>query len=87
MASMAAIAIVKGVPEGFYRWHGGEQDFEWFCADNSAIKLDAQKMFYVGTMAMAHESEHIKSARRLKEEPNIPENYTDDMYWPRSLRD
>jgi len=82
-ASTAALgAMVGGALPGDFRWHGGAADFVWIAADNSEITLDAQTMFALGQAAMNHKTAHIFAGRALKDEAEIPTDYTDDAYWP-----
>lgn len=82
-ASLAALgAIIAGSQVGDYRWHGGASDFEWIAADNSTHKMDAITMFSFGQIAMAHKQALIFAARVIKDMVPVPQNYTDDQYWP-----
>jgi len=81
-AALAAI-MVNGAQPGDFRWHGGENDFEWIAADNTTHPLDAQSMFAMGQAAMAHKQAHIWAARALKDMDPIPVDYaTNASYWP-----
>lgn len=79
---MAGFAIANGTgsPGNLY-WHGGETPFVWITKDNQTVTMDAQKVFRLGLAAANHESRMIFNARNLKEQPPIPENYTNGMYW------
>lgn len=82
-ATAALAAIVNGAQPGDYRWHGGDSDFAWIAADNSAHPLDAQSTFAMGQAAMAHKQAHIFAARALKDMKPIPADYaTNPEYWP-----
>lgn len=81
-ATAALGAIVAGAQPEDYRWHGGDSDFVWISEDNELIAMDAQTMFTFAKAAMAHKQAHIFAARSLKDSDPIPEDYTDDSYWP-----
>ncbi|CDZ60465.1 Hypothetical protein NGAL_HAMBI2605_10350 [Neorhizobium galegae bv. orientalis] len=83
-ASTAALgAMVAGAQQGDFRWTGRDVDFTWIAADNSEMPLDAQGMFALGSMAMAHKEDHIRAARALKDMDPIPADFaTDPAYWP-----
>lgn len=81
-STLALGAIVAGAPEGFYRWHDGETDFTWIAYDNTRVTMDAQTVWALGRAAAAHEDKHTKAARDLKDLEVIPQDYTDDKYWP-----
>lgn len=81
-ATAALAAMVNGAQAGDYRWHGGDSDFIWIAADNSTHALDAQSTFALGQAAMKHKQDHIFAARALKDAETIPEDFTDDKYWP-----
>lgn len=82
-ASTAALgAIVSGALPGNLRWHGGETDFSWLAANNSATSLDAHQVFAFAQAAMAHKQAHIFAARYIKDMSPIPADYaTNETYW------
>ena len=81
-ATLAGFAIGQGAPTGFLRWHGGDADFGWITADNQFVAMDAPTVFAFGQAAANHESAHIFAARNLKDMEPIPDNITDDVWWP-----
>ena len=81
---LAFMAISQGAPKGFLRWADSENDFVWIATDNSLIPMDAHTVVKFGQEAAAHESRFIKAARLIKDSSPIPENYSDDKYWPNS---
>ncbi|MBN8243317.1 DUF4376 domain-containing protein [Nitratireductor aquimarinus] len=81
-ATAALGAIINGAVVGDLRWHGGASDFVWIAADNTTHAMDAQTVFAFGQAAMEHKQAHIFAGRALKELTPVPENYTDDLYWP-----
>jgi len=81
-AASAGFAIGAGAVAGDYRWHGGQTDFGWILQDNTVLPLDAQGMFQVSQVAMAHESAHIFAAKAIKEAAVKPADFTDDAHWP-----
>lgn len=82
-ATAALGAIVAGALPGNLRWHGGDADFVWLAADNSATPLDAHQTLAFAQTAMAHKQAHIFAARAMKDAFPIPADYaTNGGYWP-----
>lgn len=78
----AFMAIVSGAQPGDLRWSNPERDFAWIAADNSLVPMDAQTVMAFGKAASAHKETHVFAARQLKEMQPIPQDYTDDQWWP-----
>ena len=78
----ASLALMSGAKPGDYRWHGGAEDFAWFAADNTLVKMDAPTVIDFGKALGAWKSAHIFAARALKDLPEIPADYRDAKYWP-----
>lgn len=83
--SQAGFAVDGGAQPGDFRWHGGNEDFQWITEDNTTLQLDAQGMFEMAKAARVHESDHVFAARRLKTADPIPEDFTNDAFWPPSV--
>ncbi|WP_065945736.1 DUF4376 domain-containing protein [Pseudomonas sp. 24 R 17] len=81
-AQMAFMAVVAGVQPGDLRWSNPDQDFAWICAENTLVPMDAQTVVEFGRTAALRKSELIYAGRALKDLPEIPENFTDDVWWP-----
>ncbi len=83
-ASTAALAaMMTGALPGDLRWHGGDSDFAWIDAENVMHPMDAQTVFELGKVAMAHKQAHIFAARAIKDMPVIPADFTtNETYWP-----
>lgn len=81
-ATLATLATLNGALADDYLWHGGVTPFEWICADNTTLQLDAFEMIQLGQAAAAHEQAHVFAARALKDADPIPADYTDDSHWP-----
>lgn len=81
-AQMAFMAVVGGVQPGDLRWSNPDQDFAWICAENNLVPMDAQTVVEFGRAAALRKSDLIYAGRALKDLPEIPENYTDDVWWP-----
>lgn len=81
-AQMAFMAVVAGVQAGNLRWSNPDQDFAWICAENTLVPMDAQTVVEFGRTAALRKSELIYAGRALKDLPEIPENFTDDVWWP-----
>lgn len=80
--TLALAAIVGGAQSDDYRWHGGDSDFQWIASDNTLVTMDAQTVMLFGAAAAHRETELIFAAKLLKAEDPIPDDYTDDAYWP-----
>ncbi len=81
-AQLAFMAIVAGAqPEDLF-WNGGLSPFTWIAQDNSLVTMDAQTVVEFGRTAAEHEQAHIFAARALKDMEPIPDDFTDDSYWP-----
>ena len=80
--SLAGFAIASGSEQGNVFWHGGPSPFTWISADNTEVQMDAQTMFAMAQAAAAHEAAHVFAAKSLKDTSPIPENYTDEAFWP-----
>lgn len=78
---LAFMAIMSGAQPGDYTWAGGG-NFQWIAQDNSLVNMDAQTMVEFGRTAAAWERAHVFAARTLKDMVPIPENYSDDVWWP-----
>ncbi|WP_431482120.1 hypothetical protein [Pseudomonas gorinensis] len=81
-AQMAFMAVVAGVQPGDLRWSNPDKDFAWICAENTLVPMDAQTVVELGRAAALRKSELIYASRALKDLPEIPENFTDDAWWP-----
>jgi hypothetical protein len=82
-ASLLALgAMVTGKRAGDLRWHGGSSDFVWISYDNSLTPMDAPTCFAFGQAAAEWVSKHVFYAKALRSMEPLPEDYTDDKYWP-----
>lgn len=81
-AQMAFMAVVAGIQPGDLRWSTPDQDFAWICAENTLVPMDAQTVVEFGRAAALRKTELIYAGRALKDLPEIPENFTDDVWWP-----
>lgn len=79
--ALAGFALGKGAQRRNYRWHGGNQDFSWLTADNEVVTMDAETVFAFAQAAAEQVRRHIFIARRLKDMPVIPEDFTNDRHW------
>lgn len=55
---------------------------EWIAADNSVVQMDAPTLLRFGRTAADHKQALIFAARQLKDMQPIPQDYTDDKWWP-----
>ena len=78
----AGFAIGAGALPGDLRWADPYTDFVWLDKNNSYMSMDAQTCFAFSQAAMQHKSAHIFAARALKDMDPIPDDFTDDVYWP-----
>ncbi len=81
-AQMAFMAVVGGAQPGNLRWSDPDQDFAWICAENTLVPMDAQTVVEFGRAAALRKSDLIYAGRTLKDMSEIPENFTDDVWWP-----
>lgn len=81
-AALAGFAIGQGAQPGNLFWHGGSTPFAWISAANVIVTMDAHTTFAFGQAAAANETAHVFAARALKDMDPIPENFTDDQWWP-----
>ncbi len=81
-AQMAFMAVVAGAQPGDLRWSNPNQDFTWICSANTLVPMDAQTVVEFGRAAAQRKSDLIYAGRALKDMSPIPENYTDDQWWP-----
>lgn len=78
----AFIAVMGGAQPGDLRWSDPDADFAWIAADNSRVPMDAQTVIELGKVASAHRSRHTFAGSDLKTMDPIPQDYTDDRWWP-----
>lgn len=81
-AQLAFMAVVAGAQPGDLRWSNPEQDFTWIASDNSLVAMDAQTVVAFGKAAAERKQALIFAARQLKDMEQIPDDYTDDKWWP-----
>ncbi|MDZ4136918.1 MAG: DUF4376 domain-containing protein [Paracoccaceae bacterium] len=82
-AALAGFAIGAGAKPGDLFWHGGDQPFTWISSDNGLITMDAPTVFAFGRAAASNETAHVFAARTIKDMAPIPDDFTDDKYWPK----
>lgn len=78
----AFIALSSGAAPGDLRWADPDEDFAWIAADNSRVPMDAQTVIELCKTASAHRSRHTFAGSDLKAMQPIPQDYTDDQWWP-----
>lgn len=78
----AFIALSSGAQPGDLRWADPDEDFAWIAADNSRVPMDAQTVIELCKTASAHRSRHTFAGSDLKAMQPIPQDYTDDQWWP-----
>lgn len=81
-AQLGFMAMVAGAQPGDLRWSNPEQDFAWIASDNSLVPMDAQTVVAFGKAAAERKQALIFAARQLKDMQQIPDNFTDDQWWP-----
>lgn len=81
-AQIAFMAIVGGAEPGNLRWADPDNDYVWIADDNTLVKMDAQTVVDFGKAAAARKTQLIYAARELKNMQPIPDDYTDDKWWP-----
>ena len=82
-ATLAKFAMIQGATAGNYRWANPKVDFSWITQDNTMMLLDAPSMSALGDIAAGWTTSHFVAARLIKDMSPIPEDFTDDKYWPR----
>lgn len=81
--NQASFAIIDGKgAEGNLRWASPDKDFIWLTADNQEVTMDAPTMKAFAAAVLLWDSLHILAARAVKNMDPIPEDFTDDEYWP-----
>lgn len=78
----AFIAVSSGVQPGDLRWSDPGADFAWIAADNTRVPMDAQTVIELCKAASEHRSRHTFAGSDLKSMQPIPEDYTDNKWWP-----
>lgn len=78
----AFIALSSGAQPGDLRWADPDEDFAWIAADNSRVPMDAQTVIELCKAASAHRSRHTFAGSDLKAMQPVPQDYTDDKWWP-----
>lgn len=82
-AQLAFMAIIaNGAQPGDYRWQNPTEDFVWIADDNSRVPMDAPTVVEFGKVAAAWKSAHVRAARDLKDRAVVPDDYTNNSYWP-----
>ncbi|WP_167509267.1 DUF4376 domain-containing protein [Pseudomonas oryzihabitans] len=79
--ALAAIAV-DGAQAGNLHWADPGFDFFWIAADNSRVPMDAQTCLAFARAAVARKSLLVIAGNTLKQLQPIPQDYTDDKYWP-----
>lgn len=79
--ALAAITV-DGAQPGDLRWADPKFDFFWIAADNSRVPMDAQTCLAFARSAMARKSLLVIAGNTIKQMDPIPQDYTDDKWWP-----
>ncbi|ASN71526.1 hypothetical protein 9F2_20 [uncultured Caudovirales phage] len=79
--ALAAITI-DGAQPGDLRWADPKFDFFWIAADNSRVPMDAQTCLAFARAAVARKSLLVIAGNTIKQMDPIPQDYTDDKWWP-----
>lgn len=77
----AALALMDGAQPTGPHWSGQPDLFTWIAYDNTPVPMDAQTVIAFGQAAAAVEDRLVKAARRLKDLPEIPEDFAEDRWW------
>lgn len=80
--SIALGAVMSGAQPGDLRWADPDNDFAWIASDNTVMTMDAQTVLAFGATCASVEAPLVFAAKALKAMDSIPEDYTDDAYWP-----
>lgn len=79
--ALAAITV-DGAQTGDLRWADPKFDFFWIAADNSRVPMDAQTCLAFARAAVARKSLLVIAGNTIKQMDPIPQDYTDDKWWP-----
>lgn len=79
--ALAAITV-DGAQPGNLRWADPKFDFFWIAADNSRVPMDAQTCLAFARAAVARKSLLVIAGNTIKQMDPIPQDYTDDKWWP-----
>lgn len=79
--ALAAITV-DGVQPGNLRWADSKFDFFWIAADNTRVPMDAQTCLAFARAAVARKSLLVIAGNTIKQMDPIPQDYTDDKWWP-----
>lgn len=78
--------LARGDPKSL-KWHATledpePEDFVWIASDDTLVPMDAQTVFSFAREAAAVETRLIFAAKRLRMMDPIPDDFTDDKWWP-----
>lgn len=79
--ALAAITV-DGAQAGEFRWADPKFDFFWIAADNTRVPMDAQTCLAFARAAVARKSLLVIAGNTIKQMDPIPQDYTDDKWWP-----
>nr|WP_314583426.1 hypothetical protein [uncultured Pseudomonas sp.] len=79
--ALAAITV-DGAQSGDLRWADPKFDFFWIAADNTRVPMDAQTCLAFARAAVARKSLLVIAGNTIKQMDPIPQDYTDDKWWP-----
>lgn len=80
--AVASTAIVSGSQAGDLRWYDPDTDFAWRTLSNTWVPMDAVTCLDFAETVMDYRSACVRAGIVLKASGTIPEDYTDDKYWP-----
>lgn len=81
-ATLAGFAMTQGAVAGDLRWANPDRDFLWIASDNTLVPMDAPTAFAFGAAAATVETSLVFAAAALRAMDPIPEDITDDQWWP-----
>lgn len=70
-----ALAVLQGIGT----W---DEDFVWIASDDTKISMSMVDVIEFGQAVAKNEEVHVMAGNALKTMPNIPQDYTDDKWWP-----
>lgn len=85
-ASATASILMGADPNDIY-WADTEMSFTWLSNENVFVEMAPKDVIEFGQVAMNHKSKHFFAGRTLKNMEVIPEDFADDKWWPKSVRD
>lgn len=79
---VASNAIVEGAQPGDFRWSEPDSDFAWRDIAEVWVPMDAMTCVDFAERVISYRGSCVRHGMALKTMNPLPEDYTDDKYWP-----